>query len=221
MSMAANFFAQLRYFMGLLMRSGSAAVDAYLMPIVCDEFTDVATADVDAIKTSAASSNAVQSFTTADFDGVVGDGEMTPPRNITVTTSTHADIDAVAVVITGKIRNADGQLVDQTDTITLTDGGGATDAGVQPFSTVETVTIPAQSGSGGAVSVGFGAAIGLSAKIKSRGGIIKPLRELAAGAIATNGTFTNPTSSPVSLYTPNSAPDASRDYAVTYEVDPA
>jgi len=186
-----------------------------------DEFTNPAVADVDAIKTSFATSASVQTFDEDDLNGAVGDGEMIPPRNVTITSTTHAHVTAVGVVITGKVRDANGDLVDQTETITTTNGGGATDAGTKPFSLITDISIPAMGGTSGALEIGFGAAIGLSAKIKSRAGLLAPIRQVAVGAVVTTGTFTNPSGSAVSLYTPAAAPDGSRDYAVTYEVDPS
>lgn len=187
-----------------------------------DEFTNPPAADVDAIVTSFASAASEDVRSGAELDGTVGAGEMTPPRNVTITSSTHADIDAVAVQIVGKVRDQHGKLIDQTDTITLTNGGGATDVGTKAFSTVESITIPAQSGTGGALEVGFGAVIGLSAPLKARAGLAAVIRQVAVGVVVTTGTFVLPaTSGPNGTYAPAAAPDATRDYAVTYEVDPA
>lgn len=186
-----------------------------------DEFTNPATADVDAIKTSFATSSSVQSLSGAALDGVNGAVEMVPPRNPTITSSSHANVTAVAVVFTGRVRNAAGELVARTVTVNTTNGGGATDAGAEALSFVDSVSIPAMGGASGSLQLGFGVSIGLAAKIKSRAGLIRPLREVAIGAVVTTGTFTNPSGAPVSLYTPAAAPNASNDYAVTFEVDPA
>lgn len=186
-----------------------------------DEFTNPAAADADAIKTSFATSASIQSLVAANFDGVVGDDEMVPPRNVTITSTTNANVTAVAVVVTGLVRDSNGRLVAQTDTINTTNGGGATDAGTKPFSRVTSVAIPAMGGAAGSLQIGFGAAIGLGSKVKSRASLIAALRQVVAGAVVSTGTITNPSGSPVSLYTPASAPDAARDYAVTYEVDPS
>lgn len=185
-----------------------------------DEFTDPAGASANAFKTSFATTAAIQTFTGAALNGATGLSELKPPRNATITSTANAAVTAVAVVITGQIRNADGVLVTQTDTITTTAGGGVTDAGAKPFSKITSVVIPAMGGAGGSLQIGFGAMIGLSAKIKSRAGLIRPLREVSAGSVVTNGTFANPTGSPVTSYTPNTAPNGTADYAVTYEVDP-
>jgi len=184
-----------------------------------DEFTNPATADVNALKLSIATSGSTVVYSGAALDGVIGQGEMVPPRNPTITSTTHAHVTAVAVVFAGYVRNEAGQLVAQTCTVNTTNGGGATDAGDRPMSVVTSITVPAMGGTSGALEFGFGAMIGLAAKIKSRAGLIAPLRQVAVGAVVTTGTFANPTGSPVTAYTPASAPDATRDYAVTYEVD--
>lgn len=187
-----------------------------------EEFTDVAAADTDAIVTSFATAAAVTSKSGSGLNGVVGAAEMTPPRNITITSTTHADVDAVDAVITGKVRDKDGNLIDQTDTISITDGGGVTDAGTKAFSVVTSVSIPAMAGAGGALTVGFGSVIGLRRAIKTRAGLTRPIREVVAGAVATNGVFTTAAAKPpYGTYAPNTAPNGTNDYAITYEVDPA
>jgi hypothetical protein len=186
-----------------------------------DEFTNPATADVDAFKTSFATSGSVQSISGAALNGVVGVTEMVPPRNPTVTSSSHAHVTAVAVVFTGRVRNSAGDLVSRTVTVNTTNGGGATDAGAEALSIIDSVSIPAMGGASGSLQLGFGVSIGLGAKVKSRAGLIRALREVASGAVVTTGTFTNPSGAPVSLYTPSAAPNAANDYAVTFEVDPA
>lgn len=186
-----------------------------------DEFTNPAAADVDAIKTSIASAASIQTYSGAALNGVVGATEMVPPRNPTVTTTLHADIDAVVVVFAGKVRDAAGDLVARSVSVTLTDGGGTTDAAVDVLSVVESITVPAQSGAGGALEFGFGARIGLGAKIKSRAGLLAPLREVEVGAVVTTGAFATASGAPCTTYTPATAPNAARDYAVTYEVDPS
>lgn len=186
-----------------------------------DEFTDPPAADPNGIKLSIATSNGDRVFSGSDLDGVVGEAEMVPPRNPTVTSTTHADVDAVSVVFRGKLRNSEGQLVDHEVTVGTTDGGGATDAGTDVLSLVEEIEVPAMAGAGGALEFGFGALIGLSAKMKSRAGLLAPIRQIAVGVAVTTGAFTNPANSIVTSYAPASAPDGIRDYAVTYEVDPS
>lgn len=121
---------------------------------VAVDATDGITPDPNAIVTSIASSASEATFSGAGLDGVIGvvAGEMSPPRNIVITTTAHADIDAVGAVVTGT------NYLDETitETITLTDGGNASDAGAELFKTVVSVVIPAQSGTGGALEIGTG-----------------------------------------------------------------
>lgn len=185
-----------------------------------EEFTNVATADVDGIKKSIATSDADVSYVAADFDGDVGTDEMVPPRNPTITSSTHAHVTNVDVVVTGKVRDYSGKLIDQTETITTTNGGGATDAGTKAFSIIEQYDVPAMGGVSGALEFGFGTLIGLGAPMKSRAGLLAPIREISGGAVVTNGTFTTAAAQvPNGTYSPNSAPNGTLDYSLTYEVE--
>lgn len=181
-----------------------------------DEYTDEPVADVDAIKASFASSAAAEDFSGADLDGVVGLGEMDAPRNITITTTSNADIDAVDVVITGTDINR--RVI--SEIITLTDAGNVTDVGLVAFRTITRVQIPAQSGSGGAIEIGFGALMGLSKPLVSRAGLEAVITEIAIGAVVTTGAFVDAaTSGPNGTYSPSAAQDGSNDYAVYYEYD--
>lgn len=183
------------------------------------EWTDPPAADTDFFVVDRASAAAEDTIDSGESEWQTV-AELDPPRNVTITTTTHADIDAVDVVVTGQVRDENGDLIAQTDTITLTDGGGTTDAGTKAFSTISSVVIPAQSGTGGVIDVGFGAIIGLPIAMKSRAGLLAPIREVAAGAVVTNGTFTTAAAkAPHGTYTPNTAPDGSNDYALTYEVE--
>jgi len=87
--------------------------------IAVEEFIDPPAADVDAFKASIASAATEEVYEGADLDGAVGEGVLDPPRNPTVTTSAHADIDAVTVVFEGKDINGD----DISVNVLLTDGG--------------------------------------------------------------------------------------------------
>lgn len=176
-----------------------------------DEFTNPATADVDYFIT--ATSTAASIVTHTSFANTTA---LDPPRNITFTASSHADFNAVDMVVTGT--DVDGRAL--TETITLTDAGNTTDAGVKCFRTVTSIVIPAQAGTGGSYTIGFGNILGLSKKAKTRAGTVAVIQEIAVGAVVTNGAFATATvSPPYGSYTPNSAPNAARDYAVRYEVD--
>lgn len=187
------------------------------------EWTDPALADVDAILTARASS-ASEDVIDENAAEWVGMAEMDPPRNVTITTSdggTLTDIDAVACVVVGMVRDENGVLIAQTDTITLTADAAATNAGTRAFSTVTSITIPAQTGTGGLIEVGFGDIIGLPAPMKERAGLLAPLREVeSSSGVVTTGTFTSSTAQPPNgTYEPSTTPDGSEDYSLTYEVE--
>lgn len=189
-----------------------------LAALVHEEFVDPATADVNAIKTSIASSASIETYTGADLNGVVGEGVMSPPRNMTITTSSHVDIDAVAVVITGT--NIHGDII--TDIVTLTDAGNTTDVGNVAFSTVTQIVVPAQGGTSGALEFGFGSIIGFAAPVKFRNGDPQVFAENEAGTPlgydVLGGTYTAPDAADLNgTVDPLSAPDATDDYSYSYE----
>jgi hypothetical protein len=187
-----------------------------LAAIAVEEFVDPVAADVDAIKASIASAAVVSVYEGAALDGVLGVGTMDPPRNPTVTSTAHADIDAVTVVFEGKDVNGD----DASVNVLLTDGGGVTDAGVGCLSSVDKITVPAQSGVGGALEFGFGDVLGLAKPIKERAGFTGLIREIAVGALVTTGVVVDAaTSAPNGSYEPATVPDAANDYAIYYEWD--
>lgn len=200
------------------LRTDISADLAANVAMAVDEYIDEPTADVDAFVTSIQSEATEQTYSGAGLDGVVGEGVMDAPRNVTITTSSNADIDAVDVVIDGTDIN--GQVVQ--DTITLTDAGNVTDVGVVAFKTVTLITIPAQSGTGGLIEIGFGSLLGLSKPIKQRGGAPAMMQAIEDGTItspAGGTTVDAATGLPNGTYDPGAAPDASRDYALYYEYD--
>lgn|SRR5574343_348854 len=176
-----------------------------------DEWTNPAIADVDYFIGATATSASIVTHTS-----FLNTAALSPPRNVTFVASSHADFNAVAMVITGT--DLYGRSL--TETLTLTDAGNTTDNGVKAFRTVTSIVIPAQGGTGGSYTIGFGNRIGLSRKLKERAGVSSLLKEHAAGSVATNGTVQSATTSPPhGTYQPNTAPDGSRDYAVLYEID--
>ena len=118
--------------------------------------TNAPTADVDAIVATLASTAGVQTLTGAALDGVVGGAEMIPPRNVTMTFSSHADWDATTATVTGTDEN--GETV--TENFSIPNGGNATVTGTTKFRTVTSIAIPAQSGTGGTATIGTGSLLG-------------------------------------------------------------
>jgi hypothetical protein len=186
-----------------------------------DEFENLVAPSANAIKTSFASAATLTTLVAADMNGAIGDDEMIPPRVPSVTTTSHANIDAVLMVLTGQIRDEDGNLVDQTDSLTLTDGGGVTQNFTKAFSKITGGSIPAQGGASGALTIGISKAVGLSKPMRNIQGAPMPLKEVAAGAVATTGTFVSRlTATPHGTYSPSGTPGGTDDYAVIYLVDP-
>jgi hypothetical protein len=113
-------------------------------------------ADVDAIIATGASSGSQQVISGVSLDGVIGAAEIYPPRNITLTFSSHANWDATTAVVAGTDENG----VAQTENFTIPDGGNATVTGATKFRTVTSITIPAQSGTSGTFTAGVGSLLG-------------------------------------------------------------
>jgi len=88
-------------------------------------------ADVDGIATAAVviSAATAQTIAAASFDGVVGAGEMFPPRNVTLTLSNSADWDATTAVVTGT--DEDGRVIQES--LLIPNGGNATVTGLRHF----------------------------------------------------------------------------------------
>jgi hypothetical protein len=185
-----------------------------------EEFLALRAAAANLIKTSIATSNQAATYGKTDLDGSVGNTELVPPRNITVVSTSHADVTAVQVVITGRVRDASGNLVDQTDTITLTAGGGATDAGTKAFSIVDKIERPPLGGAGGSLQFGIGNLVGLAAKPRTLAGYLLVHQQVTNGAVVTNGTF-NAAAAPNGTWSPNAAANGTNNYGLRYTVDGA
>lgn len=118
---------------------------------------DEPTADPDAILASGGASSATaQTISGASLNGVYGDDLFFPPRNVTLTLNNHADWDTTEAVATGLA--PDGNL--QQETLLIPNGGNATVTGKLPFSRIDSLYVPAQSGSGGTFTMGVGTVLG-------------------------------------------------------------
>lgn len=182
-----------------------------LAPISVDEYTNPAAADTDGILLAKACTVATQTYdSVAELDGVTA-GTLSPPRNVTVTTAGSTPADAPATL------TVTGTYLGKPQTETINVGQTATTvAGTKPFDKVTKLELSAGQGTDATVAVGFGAGLGLGQPIKTRGGIVSLIHEVSAGAVVTTGAVTA-----LGLYTPAAAPDAARDYAVYFEMDPA
>jgi len=106
--------------------------------------------DVDAIVTSYTTSTAIQTFSGATLNGVVGATEMQPGRLITFVFSNHADFDATNITLTGISPLG----VSQTESIAIPNGGNATVNSTLYYASVTSIAVPAQSGTGGTATFG-------------------------------------------------------------------
>ncbi len=134
---------------GFLVMRGATPVKGYAL-----EAPDAA--DVDGIVASRATAATATSITGSGLDGAVGADEMFPPRNITFTLTSNADFD----LTTAYVRGLDESGVPQEEAFVIPNGGNVTLTGSKFFSVVTEVYIPAQSGTGGAYTVGFGSKLG-------------------------------------------------------------
>jgi hypothetical protein len=91
-----------------------------------------AAVDVDALLTLNAGAAAGVTIDAEDLNGVHGNAEMIPARNITVTTTAHADHDADADGLTVTYYNQEGVLVEEV--FATADGGGETHTTAQKAS---------------------------------------------------------------------------------------
>lgn len=182
-----------------------------------ESFLNPATADVDALVTNYTTSNAIQTFTVATFDGVGHTAGAFPyARNITMTLSSHADWNATTGVVTGLDIN--GATI--SEDFSIPNGGNTTLTGAKCFKSVSSIVIPAQESTGGTATFGFGALLGLSKKAMVRDGYLVHFLEILDGTQVTNGVWAIPaTGLPNGSYAPNSAPNGSRDYVIGYELD--
>lgn len=206
-------------------RTGLSAISKEILSgvllagVIYEEWTDLATADVDAIKTDIASNDSPVVYEGADLNGTIGEGVISPPRNFTITSSAHADVDAVDCVIAGL--DVHGNVI--SDTITMTADAGATDAGDVAFAYITSITMPAHTGTNSTFSFGFGVIVGFAAPLKYRGADPTVLAESEDGTPkaydALAGTYTAPETNGDSngAVTHGTAPDASKDYAYAYE----
>jgi hypothetical protein len=122
---------------------------------VCTAFasainTAAADVDADAIVTSRASSASIQTLTGTDFNGVVGQGAMDPPRSPSLTLSNSTDWDATTAVFTGE--DSAGNVI--SESLAIPNNGNTTVNGTKLFRKFTQIVIPAQTGAGGTFTVG-------------------------------------------------------------------
>lgn len=180
--------------------------------IAVEEFTDPAAAGAALISAAAASQVAAGRSATL----LALAANISPPRPISVTTAgaTPADAPATAVVTGLDINgNAMTETLNIPQTATIATGSKC-------FAKVTSIVEAAGDGTGATMSYGIGAAIGLGKPLKSRAGLATAIKEIAVGAVVTNGVFVAAaTASPNGSYAPNTAANGSNDYCIYYEYD--
>jgi len=196
------------------LRTDVATALAALIALTVDEFTNPPAADADGLKAGITSATTATAYVAADLDGAIGPS-FTEPRNVTVTCDDSASTWAGPVLFVGK--DVEGR--DIQESVVLTNN--TTTAGTKLFAEITNVSWGAQVDANGTITLGIGTLLGLSQPIKSRAGVLNVVREIAAGAAVTNGTFSSAaTNAPYGAYVPNTAPNGTNDYAVVYEFDP-
>lgn len=104
------------------------------------------------LATGGGSTMGSQTLSGASLNGAVGTRAMNPPRAVSLVLSSHADWDATTATVTG---TRHGTV--QTDTLSIPNGGNTTLVTTKLFDSVTSITIPAQSGTGGTFTVGLAA----------------------------------------------------------------
>lgn len=118
-----------------------------------DDLVLLMNADPDAIIASGQGSTAgAQTLDSTDFNGVMDETAISPPRNVTFTLNAHADWDATTMVVTGL--DQDGRV--QTEDFAIPNGGNAVLTGTKLWSSITSVAIPAQTGTNGTLLMGVG-----------------------------------------------------------------
>lgn len=174
-----------------------------------DEWTNPAAVLTTALKIATATQVAPLTISSFVAGGVTA--LVTYPRNITFTGgSTTADCPSTVDLVGTDINDAA-----LLETVALTAGSGT---GVKAFKSLTSAAFGAGGGTAGTVAIGIGGKLGLSQPAKTRVGVVNVIREYAVNAVVTTGTYViAATSPPNGTYAPSSAPDGTRDYALTYE----
>lgn len=115
------------------------------------------TTDPDAVATATVLLSAATevTYTSGSWDGA--NQTAVPARNLVLVISNHADWDATTARVTGT--TWDGRTI--SETFSIPNGGNVTRNGVQLFKTITSVYFPAQSGTGGTATLGWGDIVSL------------------------------------------------------------
>lgn len=194
------------------LRADVARVLLPMAALTVEEYTNPAAAAAAGLKAATASSIAVQTVLTA---GLLAPGIaalLAYGRNVTFTTAGATPADAPAnAVVTGTGMN--DEVVTETITVAQT---ATISSGSKIFKTITSIVFGAGEGVAATVAIGFGLAMGTLKTPKVRAGMAALVREIAIGALVTTGTLDAANKS----YTPASAQDGAKDYAIFYEYNP-
>jgi hypothetical protein len=176
-----------------------------------DEFINPPAADDDAFILSAATSTSITDLSEAALTGVVNNNVMPFARPVNMTTSDSAPSYQGNATVYGE--DVKGRAIQET--LAIANNTVATTT--KCFKRVSRIVIPAQVDADGAIKFGFGVGLGLSEPIVSLAGAVMKEKEFFNGAVVTNGTVTAAaTNEPHGMYTPNTAPNGTHDYGLTY-----
>jgi len=114
-------------------------------------------ADADSLKTNIGTTAGVQTFTGADFEGAIGTGLISPPAKIDFILDSHTDWDATTATLIYEDENG----VQQTESLSIPDGGNTTLTSTGYASRVVSLSIPAQTSTGGTATLGTSASVSL------------------------------------------------------------
>jgi hypothetical protein len=178
-------------------------------------YVDPAAAGGATLKTATATTVAPQTLLAADLIPAGLTAIRTHPRRIRFTTAGATPANAPAeAVITGK--DVKGDVLTETVSIAQT---ATTADSTKFFADITSIAYGAADGAAATVAVGFTDALGFPFEPEVVGGGVAMLRELTDGAVpGTASTLITPASgAPFGGFTPNSVPNASRDYHVWIE----
>ena len=113
-----------------------------------------AAADADGFKTNIGSTAGIQTFTGADFQGVIGTSRLVPGRNLVLVCDAHTDWNPTTAVAT--FEDEYGRVV--TEDLAVATSGTAT--GTKICTKIISLVIPAQTGTGGTAVLGTGTLLG-------------------------------------------------------------
>lgn len=205
------------------LRKDVADTLAPLAGIVVEEFTNAlaaatalmaATPSVVATRRLAPGAAAAGTLTST----VVANLAAAPRQLVFTTAGTTAANQPATATVTGKDERGRAQ----TEVVALPQAAGSITTN-KFFSSVSYVDLSAGKGTGATLAIALGAKIGLSRKLLARAGAPAVIREIAAGAVVTTGTFALASvagNGTYGSYTPAATLDGVVDFAVYYEADP-